>query len=79
MDKYLTPPQVAKLLGTDAGRVLAWIRAGKLQAFNLSEGGRPRWKVSPTDLQSFLQTKSNQVTPPRQERRSIAKPAKIWV
>jgi hypothetical protein len=79
--KYLTPPQVAKQLGTDANRVLLWIRSGALKAFNLSEGDRPRWKVSPEDLAAFLESKSNRANqePPTRKRRIIPKPARQWV
>ncbi len=83
MDKprFLTPPQVARQLGTDAGRVLIWIRSGALKAFNLSEGGRPRWKISPEDLGAFLESKSNRTAqePTKRARRTIAKPARQWV
>jgi predicted site-specific integrase-resolvase len=58
--EFLTPPQVARMLGTDAGRVLVWIRNGSLKAFNLSEGDRPRWKIHPDDVRTFLDSKSNQ-------------------
>jgi hypothetical protein len=79
--KFLTPPQVAKQLGTDANRVLLWIRSGALKAFNLSEGGRPRWKVDPADLDLFLESRSNRANtePPKRKRRIIPKPTRSWV
>jgi len=79
--KYLTPPQVARQLGTDCNRVLLWIRSGSLKAFNLSEGNRARWKISPEDLAAFLESKSNRVTadPPKRTRRTVPRPARSWV
>lgn len=79
-EKYLTPPNIAKRLGVTCDKVLGWIRSGQLRAVNLSEGGRPRWKISPTDLETFLTTKSNRVaaTEPRRTRRAIPKPVGNW-
>jgi predicted site-specific integrase-resolvase len=77
--KFLTPPQVARILGTDAGRVLTWIRSGALKAANLSEGDRPRWKINPDDLQRFLDTRSNQPRQAKRAHREIPKPARNWV
>lgn len=79
--RFLTPPQVARMLGTDCNRVLLWIRSGALKASNLSEGDRPRWKIGPDDLQRFLDSKSNQAQAPepRRARREIPKPIRKWV
>jgi len=79
--KYLTPPQVARQLGTDCNRVLLWIRSGALKAFNLSEGNRARWKISPADLETFLESKSNRATaePPKRARRTLPKASRQWV
>ncbi len=81
IERFLTPPQVAKILGTHASRVLSWIQSGALKASNLSEGDRPRWKVAPDDLQRFLDSRSNQTqaTAPKRTRRAIPKPLKKWV
>ena len=54
-DPALTPPAIAKLLGVDVHRVLAWIRKGELLASNVGDGAkRPRWRVMPGDLADFL-------------------------
>jgi hypothetical protein len=80
-EKWTTPPAIARMLGVTNNKILDAIRCGKLKAVNLSEGDRPRWKVSPTDLQRFLDSKSNQiaVTEPPRSRREIPKPTKRWV
>ena len=52
--QFLTPPTVGKILGVDPSRVIGWIRAGKLDAINLSEGRRPRYRVSRDALDRFL-------------------------
>jgi hypothetical protein len=72
METFLTPPTIAKRLGTNPDRVLHWIRTGELKAFNTSiTQRRARWKVSPSDLQQFLDRRSNQVhvKPERKLRR----------
>jgi hypothetical protein len=71
--EYLKPPAIAKLLGVQAGKVLAWIAASELVAVDLSErrAKRPRWRVSPADLEAFLERRKSQPTPkPRSRRRS---------
>ena len=72
---YLSPPQVAKLLGVKPAKVLAWIKRGELRAHNVadSRSGRPRWRVSREALDAFLAARScrpsDQVARPRRKRR----------
>ena len=55
---FYTPPQVAKRLQVSPERVIAWIRAGKLRAVNLSDGTiRPRFRIHADDLDSFLRAR----------------------
>jgi len=73
--RWLTPPQVAKLLGIDAGKVVAWIRRGELNASNvaLDPRGKPRWRIAPEALQEFLlRRKAVAPPPPRPRRRKRA-------
>ena len=54
---WLTPPQVAKQLAVDPSKVLTWIKAGELRGVDVSARagiGRPRFRVDPTDLETFL-------------------------
>jgi hypothetical protein len=67
-DRWLTPPAVARKLGVDAHRVLGWIRNGKLSAVNVSDGVRPRFRVSPESLDVFLQARTVVPVPPRRPR-----------
>ncbi len=55
MNETLTPPQVAKQLGVNADKILAWIRSGELTAINVAQnlGGRPRYRVTSQDLEQF--------------------------
>ena len=64
--RYLTPPEVAALLGINSGKVLCFIRTGELRAVNVAASliGRARWRVSPADLAVFEQRRSA-VAPPK--------------
>jgi hypothetical protein len=79
--RFLSPPQVARMLRCGADQVLAFIRSGELKATNLSTGSRPRWKISPVDLQSFLDGRSNQATrqEPSKKKRPLPVPSREWV
>ena len=63
-EHFLSPPKLAKLLGVGESKVLHWIKSGVLPAFNLATGqlGRPRYRVAPDALQSFLE--SRKASPP---------------
>ena len=71
----LTPPQVAKMLGVNTGKVLSWIRTGQLKAANVTKkpGGRPKYRILPVELQVLLARL--QPTPPpvktRQRKRKL--------
>lgn len=65
---YLTPPQIAKLLKVRREKIVAWIKAGKLRAIDVAEGGsRNLYRVSQAALDDF--EKSREVTPPLPQRR----------
>jgi hypothetical protein len=53
--EYLTPPQAAKVIGTDHKTVLHWINSGELSALNLAKNknGRPRYKISRDSIEAF--------------------------
>ena len=80
-ERWVTPPTIAKRLCVTCDKVLTWIRSGQLRAVNLSDKGRPRWKISPEDLAAFLESKSNRATadPPKRSRRTVPKPTRSWV
>jgi excisionase family DNA binding protein len=66
---YLTPPEIAKLLRVSPEKVLGWIRRGKLKAVNVSDGFRPRYRVSQEDLDAFLKVREVQPPSPRTHRK----------
>lgn len=81
-DRFMSPPQVGRVLRCGADQVLKYIRTGELKASNLSTtGDRPRWKINPDDLQAFLDHRSNQVEakPAKTKRQSIPKPLREYV
>ena len=76
--KFLSPPQIARLLRTSSEQVLAYIRLGELRAVNLSLTDRPRWKVDPAWLDDFLAGRSNQKPTPKRDVVTIGKPEREW-
>jgi len=65
---YLTPPEIAKLLRVSSEKVLGWIRRAELKAINVSDGGRPRYRVRREDLDLFLRSREVQPPAPRTRR-----------
>lgn len=57
--RFLTPPEVAKILGVSADHVVEYINRRELKAVNTSLRDRPRWKVSEANLEEFIQNRSN--------------------
>jgi len=70
-NEFLTPPEVARLLRCRESRILADIRSGRLRAINLSDGVRPRYRVSQQALDDYLlsRTVSPETRPERRQRR----------
>lgn len=61
--RWMTPPEVAKRLGICPSRVIGWLRSGELLAVNLSDGRRPRYRISPEELTRFLASRSTAPLP----------------
>ncbi len=83
-DRFLTPPAVGKILGCGSDKVLELIRNKELKAANLASGSqRPRWKINPSDLQAFLERRSNSAgshsAAPQTTRRRIPQAPKKYV
>ena len=74
-DQPLTVPEVARVLRVRRSKVLGWIRKGKLKALNVTEQGRPRYRIYRHDLAAFtsLQAAVQSPPPPRRSprRRSL--------
>lgn len=67
---YLRPRDVAERLDVRVHSVLTWIRSGELPASDVSttRGGRPSWRIAESDLQTFLESRS-QTHPTKQQHR----------
>lgn len=74
-ERFLTPPQVAKMLGVGPDKVAAFIERGELIAVNTSLSVRPRWKVEPKALRAFLDARSNAPKPSKKRATKAATPA----
>lgn len=79
-DRASSVKQVAELLGIRTHGVLSLIRSGELRAVDVSlvQGGRPRWRIMPDDLEGFLLRRTHQVAPPRRRRRRPATTVKQY-
>ena len=61
--EYLTPPQIAKLLGINPDKVRKWIMSGEMRAANVSDSDqRPRWRVHRDDFRECLAKRANRPT-----------------
>ena len=72
-DDWLTPPQVAKMMGVKPDKILYWIHTGQLPAVNVAkkEGGRPQYAVTPAGLDIFTTRRSTR--PPVKVKRARPK------
>ena len=68
LERYLTPPEIAKLLRVSSEKVLNWIRKAELKAVNVSDGFRPRYRIRREDLDLFLRSREIQPPSPRAPR-----------
>jgi excisionase family DNA binding protein len=77
---WLSPPQVAKMLGVKGDTVRHWIHSGQLPAVNVAkkEGGRPQFAVTPAGLDIFATRRSTR-PPVKQKRARPKSPGKVYV
>ena len=71
--QFMSPPQVAELLGVGVAKIHYWITAGELLAVNLASdaGKRPRWGVSIDSIADFQGRRASMLpskTAPRKPR-----------
>ncbi|MGM0490054.1 MAG: helix-turn-helix transcriptional regulator, partial [Planctomycetota bacterium] len=70
MAKLLSPREIATRLGMSYDSVLRHIHAGNLPKRDLSTGnGKPRYRVSEEELESFIQGRTEHREPARRRRR----------
>jgi excisionase family DNA binding protein len=72
-ERYLTPPEVAKLLRVSQQKVLGWIPRAELRAVNVGNGMRPQYRVSREWLDMFLEAR--EVHPPSNLARRVRRPS----
>lgn len=68
---FLTPPAIARLMGVQPSKVVAWIEQGELFASNTAtakNGVRPRYKIPREAFEEFLKSRSP-VPAPKTTRR----------
>ncbi len=58
-EKLLTPTDVANRLQVNKRTVTRWLRKGHLRGFKVGK----EWRISPDDLQAFLEASANKPTP----------------
>jgi excisionase family DNA binding protein len=71
LERFLTPPEVARRYGVSAEKVIGWIRRGELRAINLAarRGRRPRWRIGQADLLAFENRRAAIPEAPQPRRR----------
>jgi len=67
----LTAPEVARRLRVSPDKIVAWIKAGELQGFNvaLRRNGRPRYRISLDALLDFERRRAGADSQPSARRR----------
>jgi hypothetical protein len=69
-DHCLTPPALAKRWRCKPARVIALIRRGALNAFNLGLASRPRYRITPESVKAFEQRRADRPEPATRRGRS---------
>ena len=78
--RKLTPPQVAKMWGVSAEKVMSFIRSGQLRAGNFASPGRnqrPRYLIDLADMADFERRRTvgpAPKQPPRRRRERLGQP-----
>lgn len=71
---YLTLREVARLLRVSQGKVLGWIKCGRIRAVDVGRAGRPAYRIDREALANSLQAA---VEPQKVKRRPRARPGFI--
>ncbi len=66
----LTPPKLARYWAVSADKVLALIKSGELEAFNVATNrfGRPRYRISQDAIAAFEKRRAANQAPPINRR-----------
>jgi excisionase family DNA binding protein len=73
-DQPLTVPEVAQALRVRRSKVLGWIRKGKLKALNVTDEGRPRYRIYRHDLEAFTSIQASLQSPTPRRRSPRRRP-----
>ncbi len=70
-DRMLTLREAAKIAGVSYETMIAWANWKEIEVVNVAKkpGGRPRWRIAPTELQRFLKSRARYRYEPPQRRR----------
>jgi len=73
--RWLTPPQLAEIMGVEPPKVIAWIKRGELRAVNVADclnAKRPRWRIPPEAFEDFVKARESKPAPriTRRKRKS---------
>lgn len=66
-----TLTEIAQDLRVNRGKILAWVRSGRLRAMNLSMSRRPRYRVMSRDYADFLNRLAVVPATPRPPRKKL--------
>lgn len=66
-----TPAQLAKALQVSRGKVMTWIKSGKLAALNMSDSETPRYRITQDAVDEFLDSRLVKAAPMVQPNRRI--------
>lgn len=77
---HLKPQEIADSLGVGVDTVLKWINTDLLPASNIAmTRSRPRWRVKQTNLDKFLDARSNVAKSATKARRHPKKTTRQYV
>lgn len=71
-DSMLTVREAAKIAGVSYETMIAWVNWENIEAVNVAKkrGGRPTWRIAPTELQRFLKSRARfRYEPPKRRKR----------
>jgi len=80
--RFFTVRDISESRAVSIDVVLAWIKSGQLRATDVSRaaGKKPRWRIAPSDLAAFEETRSSTPMPkPQRRRRKAETPVKEYV
>jgi hypothetical protein len=72
VDRMLTLREAAKIAGVSYETMIAWANWKEIEAIDVArkKGGKPRWRIAPSELQRFLKSRARfRYEPPPRRRR----------